>query len=93
MANWSLNRMSRVKKIREKVLLGGSDANIDFEDLRTLLGSLGFDERIRGGHHIFTRSDVAEIINIQPKGRKSKPYQVKQVRNIILKYHLGENDE
>ena len=50
---------------------------------------LGFDERIRGSHHIFTRDAVAEILNIQPKGVKAKPYQVKQVRHVILKYKLG----
>ncbi|HEX6279585.1 MAG TPA: hypothetical protein VFZ49_06155 [Pyrinomonadaceae bacterium] len=85
--------MSKTRKTREKILLGSSDANIDFEDLRSLLVSLGFAEKIKGGHHIFTRADVEEIINIQPKGSKSKRYQVKQVRNIILRYHLGENDE
>ena len=52
----------------------------------------GFDERIKGDHHIFTREDVEEILNIQPKEGKGKPYQVKQVRDIILKYqiHIGE---
>jgi len=33
---------------------------------------------------------------LQPKRAKSKPYQVKQVRNIIIKYKLkleGEDDE
>ena len=34
---------------------------------------------------------LAEKINIQPIGNKSKPYQVKQVRNIILKYQLGDD--
>lgn len=33
--------------------------------------------------------DVEEIINLQPNGNKAKPYQVKQVRHIILKYQLG----
>ena len=33
---------------------------------------------------------VEEILNLQPKGAKAKPYQVKQVRNLILKYKLGE---
>jgi len=46
-------------------------------------------ERIKGDHHIFTKDGIEEIINLQPKGEKSKPYQVKQVRNIILKYKLG----
>lgn len=62
--------------------------------LCTLLNRLGFDERIKGDHHIFTRTDVEEIINLQPKKGKGKPYQVKQVRDIILKYQirLGEGD-
>jgi predicted RNA binding protein YcfA (HicA-like mRNA interferase family) len=54
-----------------------------------LLLRLGFDERIRGSHHIFTKEGVEEILNLQPKGRQAKPYQVRQVRRIVLKYHLG----
>ena len=83
--------MSKFDKILEKVLRGASDANIDFQDLCQLLNGLGFQERIRG--HIYTKDDVMEIINIQPNGSKAKPYQIKQVRNLILKYKLaGEND-
>ncbi len=78
-----------IKKTLEKILRGTSDANIPFEDLRRVLRNLEFDERIRGGHHIFTREGVAEILNLQPKGSKAKPYQVKQVRHVILKYRLG----
>ena len=85
--------MSKTDKIRDRILLGNSDANIDFDDLRRLLLSLGFDERIKGSHHIFVRKDVEEIINLQPKQSKSKAYQVRQVRNIILKYRLGATDE
>jgi hypothetical protein len=47
--------------------------------------------RVRGSHHIFARDGVAEILNLQPKGPNSKPYQVKQVRNVIVKYKLAEN--
>jgi len=57
--------------------------------LRALLRRLGFDERIKGDHHIFTKDGVEEILNLQPKDGKGKPYQVKQVRDVILKYHLG----
>lgn len=85
--------MSKPDKTLEAVLLGRSDANIDFNDLRKLLDALGLTERIRGGHHIFTRSGVEEIVNLQPRGSKAKTYQVKQIRNIILKYRLGANDE
>ncbi|MCH7565329.1 MAG: type II toxin-antitoxin system HicA family toxin [Gemmatimonadetes bacterium] len=62
-------------------------------DLRRLLERLGFDERTKGSHHIFTRVGVAEILNIQPKGSKAKAYQVKQVRQLILKYRLASHGE
>ncbi len=81
--------MSEHDKILLQVLRGTSDTNISFDGLCRLLRSLGFHERIRGSHHIFTRADVEDILNLQPKGRQAKPYQVKQVRRMILKYHLG----
>ena len=72
-----------------RILRGTSDANIPFDGLCHLLQRLDFAERIRGSHHIFTKEGVEEILNLQPKGRQAKPYQVKQVRGIILKYRLG----
>ena len=84
--------MSKYSKLKEKILAGGSDGNIEFAALCQLLVRLDFDERVKGSHHIFTRDDIAEIINLQPKNKKSKSYQVKQVRNILVKYRLGEND-
>jgi len=80
--------MSRVEKILKDVLCGTSDANISFIALCQLLKRLSFKERTKGSHHIFTRDNVEEIINIQSKGSKAKPYQVKQVRGIILKYKM-----
>ena len=73
---------------------GTSDANIPFDGLCQLLGKLGFEQRIRGAHHIFTKESVEEILNLQPKGALAKPYQVKQVRHVILKDKLAgeEND-
>ena len=80
-------------KTLEAVLRGTSDANIGFRDLCNLLAQLGFEERVRGSHHIFTRHDVEEILNLQPKQGKAKPYQVKQVRGVLLKYHLAGDNE
>lgn len=80
--------MSKLEKLLEQILLGRSDASIAFSGLCVLLGRMGFDERIRGDHHIFTKAGVEEIMNLQPRGNKAKAYQVKQVRNIILKYGL-----
>lgn len=84
--------MGRYEKTRQKLLSGVSDTDINFSELCQLLRHLEFSERIRGGHHIFTKDSVAEIINLQPKGKKAKIYQVKQVRNLIIKYRLGEHD-
>ena len=81
--------MSRKNKILQRILSGTSDANIDFDDIRNLLNKLEFDERIKGSHHIFTKDNIIEILNLQSKSGKAKPYQVKQVRNLILKYKLG----
>jgi hypothetical protein len=77
------------EKILEKMLRGTSDASIPFEGLRRALSRLGFSERIRGSDHIFFKDGVTEILNLQPKGNQAKPYQVKQVRHVILKYGLG----
>ena len=81
--------MGEQERLLLRILRGTSDANIPFDGLCHLLRRLGFAERIRGSHHIFTKEGVAEILNLQPKGRQAKPYQVKQVRGVILKYHLG----
>lgn len=67
---------------------GTQDRNIKFTDLQKILEVLGFQCRIKGDHFIYWRDGIDEIINIQPDGNKAKPYQVKQIRNIILKYGL-----
>jgi hypothetical protein len=65
-------------------MAGRGDANLPFGPLCRLLRGLGFAERIKGDHHVFTMQGVEEILNLQPKGDKAKPYQVNQVRRIIL---------
>ena len=84
-----LCRVARWEKVLDAVLRAASDANIEFIDLCAVLAALGFDERVRGDHHIFSRRGVSEIINLQPRASKAKPYQVKQVRNLIIRYRLG----
>jgi hypothetical protein len=76
------------RKTLEKVLQGTSDSNIRFADLRRLLSALGFRERIKGSHHIFSREGVDEILNLQPVGSKAKAYQVRDVRGVIQNYGL-----
>ena len=83
--------MSSRDRLLSRILRGDSDANIQFAGLRRLLLRLGFDERIRGGHHIFRKPGVDERINLQHDGSMAKAYQVRQVRAIILKYQLADD--
>lgn len=80
--------MGNVEKILDKLLRGKSDANLRFDELCRLLQARGFQMRVSGSHHIFTRAGVIERINIQREGTKAKPYQVRQVRKILVTYKL-----
>ena len=71
---------------------GRSDANIRFNDLRRFLLRLGFVERVRGSHHIFRKEGIPDRPNIQSDGGHAKPYQVKQVRLMVRRYGLMEEN-
>ena len=81
--------MPSADKILMETMSGTKDRNIKFSDLQKLLVNMGFSCRIKGDHFIYFHSSIDEIINIQPDGSKAKPYQVKQVRDLILKYKMG----
>ena len=81
--------MSRAKKVVARILAGSSDANLAFDDLCFALERAGFTRRTgKGSHTLFFKTGIEEILNLQPKGSQAKPYQVKQVRELILKYQL-----
>lgn len=80
--------MGKYEKLLARIIRGLSDANIPFDDLVALLLRMGFTRRIRGSHHIFEKKGVWEMPNLQKEGHLAKPYQVRQVRKIIVEYHL-----
>jgi hypothetical protein len=81
--------VAKYEDLLARILRGTSDANVPFDGLRQLLRRLGFEERIRGSHHMFRKAGVEEKINLQRDDGKAKAYQVRQVRAIILRYKLG----
>ncbi len=85
--------MGKYEKLIFQILRGTSDANIAFSNLINLMQYLCFEMRIRGSHHIFRKKGIEEKPNLQKDGNKAKQYQVKQIRNIILKYKLGVNND
>ncbi|HEV2247068.1 MAG TPA: type II toxin-antitoxin system HicA family toxin [Terriglobia bacterium] len=82
--------MDKNQELLERILQGKSDANINFRDLCGLLRWLGFEERIRGSHHIYRKHGVRDLVNLQEEGNKAKVYQVRQVRQIVLRYALNK---
>ena len=78
--------MSRYGKLAWRILNGGSDQSIRFDELAAFLNRLGFEVRVRGSHHIYTHPMVVEIVSLQRRSDgTAKPYQVRQVRDIILR--------
>lgn len=80
--------MATLEKLMNSIMCGTQDKNIKFKDLQKILDILGFECRIKGDHFIYSYENFPENINIQPNGNMAKPYQVKQIRNFILKYQL-----
>ena len=76
--------MSKAEKLAAKILSGRSEKNFAFDDLCYVLERAGFQLRSgRGSHRIYYRDGIVEIVNIQPRNGKAKPYQVKQVRELF----------
>jgi hypothetical protein len=84
--------LSQLVSIVKKILGGLSDANIGFDDLVYVLEHYGFDRRTKGSHNIFRKAGIYERINLQKDGNKAKPYQVKQVRKILVDNQLVKYD-
>lgn len=84
--------MGQFEKLITRIFCEAKNKDIEFDDLCKVLKHFGFQERIKGSHHIFYKVGIDEILNIQPDNSKAKPYQVKQVRNTLLKYKMGVDD-
>lgn len=85
--------MSKLEKLLFKLLSGNSDKNFGFSDLTKILETYSFSLRIKGSHHIFYKQGVEEIINLQEgTNGKAKPYQVKQVRELLIRYKIVQQN-
>jgi predicted RNA binding protein YcfA (HicA-like mRNA interferase family) len=48
---------------------------------------------VKGSHIIYSRDDVADMVNVQNDNGKAKPYQIKQFLSIIEIYNLKLEEE
>jgi predicted RNA binding protein YcfA (HicA-like mRNA interferase family) len=75
-------------KLIAQILSGKHDASFRFAEIDNLLSALGFSQRVKGDHHIYYKDNIVEILNLQPVKSRAKAYQVKQIRELIVKYKL-----
>jgi predicted RNA binding protein YcfA (HicA-like mRNA interferase family) len=75
------------RKLLQKIIDGSK--NIKFAELVNLVKGFGFElSRTDGSHHIFTRPDIPEIVNLQDVKGQAKPYQIKQFLKLVEKHNL-----
>ena len=80
------------RKLLQKLISGSK--NIRFSEAVTCAESFGFRlDRISGGHHIYVHPDVPELLNLQNVKGKAKPYQIKQLLEIVERYNLQMEEE
>ena len=83
-----MNRRKLLKKI-----IGGSK-NIRFADMVNLVRGVGFKlSRTDGSHHIFSRLDIPELVNLQNVKGQAKAYQMRQFLKLVEKHNLKLEDE
>jgi len=83
-----MNRRNLLKKIV------GSSKNIRFSDMTKLVSGFGFEiSRTEGSHHIFSRPDIPELVNLQNVNGQAKPYQIRQFLKLVEKHNLRLEDE
>ena len=75
------------RKLLQRALAGPK--NLRFGDFVALVEAFGFRRaRASGSHHIFQHPDVAELLSLQSKNGKAKPYQIKQFLELVELYNL-----
>lgn len=79
------------RKLLQKILDGSK--NIRFQDMIVLVQAFGFRlSRVSGSHHIFTRSGIPELVNLQDVHGQAKPYQIKQFLKLVERHNLVMED-
>lgn len=75
------------RKLLQKLISGSK--NVRFSEAVACAESFGFRlDRISGSHHIYVHPDVPELLNLQNVKGKAKPYQIKQLLEIVERFNL-----
>ncbi len=77
-------------------LARGQATNVRFTDAQRLAEALGFElDRVRGSHHIYRHPAIGQRINLQAHGGQAKPYQLRQLLDLVERHalRLKDNDQ
>jgi predicted RNA binding protein YcfA (HicA-like mRNA interferase family) len=79
--------MSSIHKLHKRI--ANNQRNVSFADLLRLTAAFGYEaERIAGSHHIYRHPATGTKLNLQPKGKDAKPYQVRELLRQVERYNL-----
>jgi hypothetical protein len=82
----------KARRLLEKALT--SPNNLRFAEARALAEAFGFLlSRVSGSHHIFAHREVRELLNLQNVRGRAKPYQIRQLLQLVERYNLSLGDE
>jgi predicted RNA binding protein YcfA (HicA-like mRNA interferase family) len=71
-----------------------SSKNLRFAEATRLAEAFGFQlSRVRGSHHVFVHPALRELVNLQEVSGKAKPYQVRQLLDLVERYNLQLDSE
>ena len=80
------------RKLLAKALTGSN--NLRFTEAVRLAEAFGFRlSRVRGSHHVFVHPTLRELVNLQEVSGKAKPYQVRQLLDLVERYNLQLDGE
>ncbi len=79
--------MAKLKRVLDTIPTG--KGTITFRDFERALTALGFRlDRTAGSHRIYLHPRVSRPISVQPLGKDAKPYQIRQLRDMIREFEL-----
>ena len=84
--------MNRRRLLRR--LMQGSLNNVAFDDFVDLVRAFGYEHfRTHGSHHLYTHSEVPELLNLQSQRGEAKPYQIRDFLHYVEEYGLWMEDK
>ncbi|WP_066646572.1 MULTISPECIES: type II toxin-antitoxin system HicA family toxin [Sphingomonas] len=84
--------MTKIGKLHAWIL-ANPRSSIPFPDFERLVVAFGFElRRTTGSHRQYARPDIPYVVNIQPRGKEAKSYQIQQFLAICDQYALTLDD-